>query len=91
MMVQLEQPFVWPEEPAEEDLKRDFDQERYSKLAGDRERQMKGVNNEERRMKERLSVAEQAQRLLEGKDRWKDLDVSAAQTPSTGRFNLPIR
>lgn len=90
-MVQLEKPFVWPEELTEQDLQKDFDQERWSKLAEDRERQMKGVGNEERRLKERLSVAEQAQRLLEGKDRWKDLDVSGVKAPATGRFNLPIR
>ena len=92
-MVQLEKPFVWPVEPMKEDLDRDFDRERWNKMAADRKRQLQGATNHENKLKVRLSVAEQAQRLLEGKDKWKGLDVSAVQTPPPDRFNvnMPLR
>lgn len=91
MIVQLEKPFVWPQEPVEEEMDREFDRRRWERTTEVRERQMQGAENEKKIMQDRLSVAEQAQRLLEGKDKWKGVDVSTLKTPTTGRFNLPIR
>lgn len=91
MMVQLEKPFVWPEEPTAEEMKKDFDNERWQQMEEHRSRVMKAEPNVMRQNKERLSIAEQAQRLLEGKDRWKDVDPSVPSAPTTGRWSLPLR
>lgn len=87
-MVQLEKPFVWPEEPTEEELTKDFDNERYSKMEEQRTRMMQAQPNVRKQHKERLSIAEQAQRLLEGKDRWKNVDPSV---PTAQKWSLPLR
>jgi hypothetical protein len=91
MIVTMESPFVWPEAPAEEEMQKGFDRERWAKMEADRQRQMKGGVDEEKRNRERGSISEQAQRLMSGKDRWRDVDVSASQAPSVWRFNLPLR
>jgi len=91
MMVTMDRPFVWPEVPAKEELKTSFDAERYKKLSDDRERQMQGAPDMNKIDKERQSIAEQAQRLIEGKDRWKDVDPSVPQGTALGKWSMPLR
>jgi len=90
-MVTMDRPFVWPEVPAQEELKTKFDAERYKKLSDDRERQMQGAPDVNKVDNERRSIADQAQRLVEGKDRWKDVDPSVPQGPGLGKWSMPLR
>jgi len=77
MTVQMEEPFVWPEEP--EDLgawgKDDMKQEEEYTRVKQKMRAPDGdtVINEERREK----MKEQAKALLEGRERWKPAPVNA--------------
>ena len=57
MMVTMDRPFVWPEVPAQEELKTKFDAERYKKLSDDRERQMQGAPDVNKVDNERRSIA----------------------------------
>lgn len=66
MTVELDKPFVWPEAP--KDLSK-WDGERFRKLQEEAQRQQN--RDPSARLREAQGVAEVAQRLLAGKERWK--------------------
>lgn len=79
MMVEMERPFVWPEEPKEYDM---WDKKTYDAANKDREIQQDQFRPDARQKpsKERESIAEQAQALLQGKESWKT-------TPASNEWN----
>jgi len=71
MLVEMERPFVWPEEPEDYDRwdKETYDAAFKSREEGDKRNPMR---RESRRLptEERQSIAEQAKALLEGEAKW---------------------
>lgn len=70
MLVELEKPFVWPEEI------KDFaqwDKDTYDAAQKEQEEFSKSLrlDAKEKPSKERAGIAEQARALLEGKEKWK--------------------
>jgi len=70
MTVEMEQPFAWPEEP------KDFspwDKQTYEAAQKDRESLQDTLRPDyaQQPTKERASIAEQAQALLQGKEKWR--------------------
>jgi large subunit ribosomal protein L23 len=80
MTVEMTKPFVWPEVP--EDLS-PWDKKRFDavKKLQEEDKDSRSPNAVLKPSTERTSIAEQARRLLEGKDQWKS--NWAADTPST--------
>jgi len=71
MLIEMERPFVWPEEPEDYDRwdKETFDAARKSREESDKRNPMR---RESRKLptEERQSIAEQAKALLEGQAKW---------------------
>lgn len=72
MTIEMEAPFVWPEEPKGKDLdkwdKKTFDQAREGREV--QEGQFR-PDARQKPSRERESIAVQAKRLLKGEDRWR--------------------
>ncbi|RAL58670.1 hypothetical protein DID88_002976 [Monilinia fructigena] len=70
MMVEMERPFVWPEEPTDFS---DWDQEGSKKRKEFEQELQEGMypDAKQKPSKERLSIAEQARAILQGKKVWK--------------------
>ncbi|KAN0096834.1 hypothetical protein V8E51_015639 [Hyaloscypha variabilis] len=70
MMVEMERPFVWPEEPKEFDM---WDKSTFDAAQKDREMQEETFRPDfrEKPSRERASIAEQAKALLSGEERWR--------------------
>ncbi|KAK3078226.1 hypothetical protein LTS18_008110, partial [Coniosporium uncinatum] len=71
MTIEMERPFIWPEEPENFDL---WDKETYQAANSDRE-EGEGSHAPDaifRRPRDSRSIAAQAKALLEGKERWRD-------------------
>lgn len=86
MLVELDKPFVWPETPT--DLAK-WDKDRHSALESARNLEIYGLKDQGRLHDERTSIADQAMRLLEGKEKWKGLDPSLA--PATRGVDVRAR
>lgn len=73
MIVEMEQPFAWPEEAADLEAwdKKTYDAAKEEQKS-DQELNQPTIKKQPSR--ERESIAEQAARLLEGKDAWKPKD-----------------
>ncbi|ESZ93849.1 hypothetical protein SBOR_5790 [Sclerotinia borealis F-4128] len=70
MMVEMERPFVWPEEPKDFS---DWDQEKV-KARQEYEEELQRSTYPDAKQKptnERISIAEQARAILQGKEKWK--------------------
>ncbi|KAF4634510.1 hypothetical protein G7Y89_g3591 [Cudoniella acicularis] len=70
MMVEMEQPFVWPEEPENFDL---WDKSTFDAAQKDREETESSFRPDyrEKPASDRGSIAEQAKALLRGEEKWK--------------------
>ena len=85
MMVEMEKPFVWPEELKGEDLER-WDKKLHDAASKER-REFEDSYRPEARVKpsrERKSMKEQARELLEGKASWKVERVDQDQWEDVG-------
>lgn len=104
MMVELEKPFVWPEEPTKEELEEKWDAKRYqedrAQLTRTSLRPFKDRKLEEREKREQLEenmleLRETAERLLKGQQRWGTgsyPDIGSVGSPGRrGQTNLPMR
>jgi len=73
MTIEMERPFVWPEEPKGEDLEK-WDKKNYDAVKAYREDQESPFRPNARQIaptKERDSIASQAKAMLKGKEEWK--------------------
>lgn len=70
MFVELEKPFVWPEEPKTFE---DWDKKTFDAAQEDQKAMMDTINPESKKKpsKDRLSMREQAKLLLDGEEEWK--------------------
>ncbi len=87
MIVELEQPFVWPDSPKEMD---DWEPERYKKTQEEGWREQTGDPSEKVREK-RSNVQQLAERLLNGAERWKGMNPTVGGGGGGSSMELPLR
>ncbi len=87
MIVELEQPFVWPDPPQQMD---DWEPERYKRTQEEGWREQTGDPGGKVREKS-SNVKQLAERLLNGTERWKGINPTFVGVGGGSSMELPLR